>query len=105
MTTISKEIFDHLVDLASLELSAEEAAYLHKELNEQLKAIHELEAIPLDEEVKITSHGIPYTAEESLHLREDEVIKYSSIDDLANQFPQFEDGYVIVPDIEHITLE
>jgi aspartyl/glutamyl-tRNA(Asn/Gln) amidotransferase C subunit len=105
MSTISKEIFDHLVDLASLELSDDEAVYLHKELNQQLKAIHELEAIPLNDEVKITSHGIPYTLEESLILRDDVVVNYSSLDDLIEQFPQFEDGYVIVPDIEHITLE
>ena len=46
---ITPEIFAHLVDLAALELSPEEAEYLRRQLNNQLKAIHELEAIPLDE--------------------------------------------------------
>ena len=46
---ITPEMFAHLVDLAALELSPEEAEYLRRQLNNQLKAIHELEAIPLDE--------------------------------------------------------
>ena len=43
-------------------LSPEEAEYLRRQLNNQLKAIHELEAIPLDESLPVTSHGVPYTA-------------------------------------------
>jgi len=59
---ITVEIFDHLVDLAALELSADQAEYLRRQLNNQLKAIHELETIPLDEDIPISLHGVPYEA-------------------------------------------
>jgi hypothetical protein len=36
---ITVELFDHLVRLAALELSSQEAEYLRHELNNQLKAI------------------------------------------------------------------
>ena len=36
---ITAEIFDHLVELAALELEAKEAEYLRAQLNSQLKAI------------------------------------------------------------------
>jgi len=42
---ITREIFDYLVDLAALEMDDEEAVYLRNELNNQLDAIRELEAI------------------------------------------------------------
>ncbi|MBE0697194.1 MAG: hypothetical protein IH586_09745, partial [Anaerolineaceae bacterium] len=58
---ISPETFAHLVDLAALQLTPAESDYLRQQLNNQLKAIHELAAIPLDEDVAITSHGVPYT--------------------------------------------
>ena len=51
--TITPELFAHLVDLAALELSPEEGEYIRAQLNNQLKAIHELEAIPLDEDLPI----------------------------------------------------
>jgi Asp-tRNA(Asn)/Glu-tRNA(Gln) amidotransferase C subunit len=54
---ITKEIFDHLVDLAALELDDEEAKYLRSELNNQLQAIYELEAILVDEETWCAIHG------------------------------------------------
>ena len=52
---ITREIFDHLVDLAALEMDEEEADYLRKELNNQLNAIHELEAIEFDPSTPVTS--------------------------------------------------
>ena len=77
---ITPEIFEHLVQLAALELDAEEAEYIRTQLNNQLKAIHELEAIPLDSAVAITSHGVPYTAETSPAPRPDEWIPYTDVD-------------------------
>jgi aspartyl-tRNA(Asn)/glutamyl-tRNA(Gln) amidotransferase subunit C len=58
---ITPDLFEHLVQLAALELEPEEAGYLRKELNNQLKAIHELEAIPLEKNTPLASHGVPYT--------------------------------------------
>ncbi len=56
---ITPELFNHLVRLAVLELPPEEAEYLRRQLNNQLKAVHELETIPLDPDTPITSHGVP----------------------------------------------
>jgi aspartyl-tRNA(Asn)/glutamyl-tRNA(Gln) amidotransferase subunit C len=103
--TITQEMFAHLVDLAALQLDAEEAEYLRQQLNNQLKAIHELEAIPLEEDVPITSHGVPYTPTTSPAPRDDTWYPYPNPEDILGQAPQAEDGYIIVPDIPHINLE
>lgn len=102
---ISPEVFDHLVLLAALELDLEEAAYLRRELNNQLNAIHELEAIPLDRSTPPTSHGVPYTTEISPSPRADEWDPYPRPADILAQAPETEDGYVLVPDIPHTDLE
>jgi aspartyl/glutamyl-tRNA(Asn/Gln) amidotransferase C subunit len=102
---ITPEIFDHLVDLAALELSQEQAEYLRKQLNNQLKAIHELEAIPLEAEIPISLHGVPFTAAESAAPREDEWHPYADTQKILAQAPQLEDDYIVVPDIPHTTLK
>jgi aspartyl-tRNA(Asn)/glutamyl-tRNA(Gln) amidotransferase subunit C len=102
---ITPEVFDHLVDLAALELDAEQAEYLRRQLNNQLKAIRELEAIPLDENVAATSHGVPYTTASSPALRADEWQPYPNPAGILLQAPQVDDGYIIVPEIPHTTLE
>ena len=102
---ITPEIFNHLVQLAALELDAEEGEYIRRQLNNQLKAIHELEAIPLDSAVEITSHGVPYTVETSPVPRADEWIPYPDVDAILAQAPEVEDRYIVVPDIPHTTLE
>ena len=48
---ITPDLFNHLVELAALELSEDEAEYLRQELNNQMKAIEELEAILLNKNV------------------------------------------------------
>lgn len=103
--TLSQETFAHLVDLAALQLDAAEAEYLRQQLNNQLKAIHELEAIPLEEDVPVTSHGVPYTNATSPALREDAWYPYPNPEDILGQAPQVDDGYIIVPDIPHTNLE
>ena len=103
--SITPELFNHLVQLAALDLSAQEAEYLRKELNNQLKAIHELEAIPLDAETKITSHGVPYTAQSTPEIRADEWVPNPHPEEILAQAPETEDGYIIVPEIPHIDLE
>ncbi len=103
--TISPEVFSHLVGLAALELDAEEAEYLRRQLNNQLNAIHELEAIPLDENVPVTSHGVPYTPGISPAPREDTWRPYPAPEEILDQAPMVDEGYVIVPDIPHTDLE
>jgi aspartyl/glutamyl-tRNA(Asn/Gln) amidotransferase C subunit len=102
---ITKEVFDHLVELAALQLNPEQAEYLRQQLNNQLKAIHELEAIPLNEDVPISLHGVPYEETGSARPRDDEWIKYPDAQSLLEQAPQVEDGYIVVPDIPHTELK
>lgn len=102
---IDKSTFNHMVELAALELEEEEAEYLRGELNNQLQVIHELEAIPLDEETPATSHGVPYTPEISSELREDKLIPFTNTDGLLDQAPEILDGYIVVPDTLHEDLE
>ena len=102
---ITPEIFVHLVDLAALELTPEQGEYLRRELNLQLKSIHELELIPLSAEVPISLHGVPFPAEISPALRNDEWLPYANPAAIIDQAPKTADGYIVVPDIQHTTLE
>lgn len=102
---ITPEVFDHLVGLAALELSPEEAEYLRRQLNNQLKAVHELEAIPLDPEVPPSLHGVPFPAEVSPGLRDDAWQAFPRPDDILAQAPQVDERYIIVPEIPHTELE
>ena len=102
---ITPEIFNHLVELAALELSPDETEYLRRELNGQLNAIRELENIVIDDQLPITSHGVPYHAGTAAALREDVAEPGSLADDILDQAPQLEGRYVVVPDIPHRELE
>lgn len=103
--TISQDLFAHLVNLAALELTPEEAEYLRQQLNNQLKSIAELAAIPLDEDVPITSHGVPYTTAISSTPRADVWRPYPNPQDILAQAPETDEGYIVVPDIPHTSLE
>lgn len=102
---ISRETFDHLVELAALELGQEESEYLYTQLNNQLSAVHILEAIEIAEDVPTASHGVPYTEENSPELRKDEwdACPYSGA--ILEQAPVVDGRFIIVPDIPHMTLE
>jgi aspartyl/glutamyl-tRNA(Asn/Gln) amidotransferase C subunit len=102
---ITIEIFNHLVDLASLDLDPDAAEYLRSQLNRQLASIRELEAVPLDADVPISLHGVPYSPEVSASPREDEWVPYPGTEDILSQAPQVEDRYIVVPDIPHTTLK
>ncbi len=102
---ITPEVFAHLVHLAAIELDPTQAEYLRRELNNQLNAIHELAAIPLEADVPVASHGIPYSLESSPALRPDEWQPYANPAAILEQAPRFEGGYIIVPDIPHEELE
>jgi len=102
---ITPEIFSHLVELAALELDPAEAEYIRRQLNNQIKAINELEAIPLDPSTHPTSHGVPYPPEISPALRADAWEPCLLADAILDEAPQTEDRYIVVPDIPHTTLE
>jgi aspartyl-tRNA(Asn)/glutamyl-tRNA(Gln) amidotransferase subunit C len=102
---ITPEIFTHMVRLAALELDGDESDYLRQELNNQLKAIHELEAIPIEAGAPVTSHGVPYTQEVTPPLRPDEHQPYPYPEDIITQAPETEAGYIVVPEIRHTELE
>jgi aspartyl-tRNA(Asn)/glutamyl-tRNA(Gln) amidotransferase subunit C len=102
---ITPELFNHLVELAALELSTEEGEYMRRQLNNQLKAIHELEAIPLDPSTPIASHGVPYTPATSPAMREDVIRAYPNPARLLETAPEVEEHYIIVPEIPHQDLK
>lgn len=101
---ITPEIFNHLVELAALELHPEEAEYIRRQLNNQLKAINELVAIPLAEDVQPAAHGVPYSPQSSPAPRPDEWYPYPDPAGILAEAPETEDGYIVVPDIPHTTL-
>ena len=102
---ITREIFEHLVALAELELRADEAEYLRAELNDQLKAIRELESIDVPDDTPITSHGVPYSEATRPRLREDRIEVCPEADDIVRGAPDVDDRYIVVPEIPHEELE
>jgi len=70
-----------------------------------LKAIHELESIPLDPATPIASHGVPYTQLTSPAIREDLLVSYPDPEKLLSGAPETEDNYFVVPDIPHQDLK
>jgi aspartyl-tRNA(Asn)/glutamyl-tRNA(Gln) amidotransferase subunit C len=102
---ITPEDFQRLADLASLELSEKEAEYLCKELNNQMVSIEVLESIPIDADTGTAAHGLPYTEYNSALPREDESCQDPNRQEILDQAPEVEDGYIVVPDISHEELE
>jgi aspartyl/glutamyl-tRNA(Asn/Gln) amidotransferase C subunit len=102
---ISPELFAHLVDLAALELAPDEADYLRRQMNNQLRAIKELASIPLDSDIEVTLHGIAFSPEISSKKRKDEWSAYPDPGLLLKQAPEIENDYIIVPEIPHKDLD
>jgi aspartyl-tRNA(Asn)/glutamyl-tRNA(Gln) amidotransferase subunit C len=102
---ITPELFNHLVQLAALELNHEEGEYLRKEMNNQLRSIRELIAIPINFDLPIRPHGISYSPATSPEIRADEWKPYPDSEKLLAQAPEIEEGYIIVPEIPHKDLE
>ena len=48
MARLTRPTFNHLVSLAALDLTEGEARYLREQLNQQMRAIAELESIAID---------------------------------------------------------
>jgi aspartyl-tRNA(Asn)/glutamyl-tRNA(Gln) amidotransferase subunit C len=102
---ITSELFNHLVELAALELESGEAEYLRRELNNQLKAIDELAAIPIPDDTPIASHGVPYPADVRPELRKDVAVLAPESAAILEHAPQVDDRYFVVPEIPHEDLE
>ena len=103
-SSIDESTFNHLVKLAALDLTEQEGRYLREQLNQQMRAIAELESIEIDPAAPITSHGVPYTSENSAALREDEHQQSPEADDILGQAPEVYERYLVVPDIPHEDL-
>ena len=101
---ISRETFDHLVDLAALKLDEDQSEYLRKELNAQLDSIVQLAAIPIPEGTEASLHGIDYPIESSAIPREDEWHPYEDPDAILAQAPQTKGRFFVVPDIPHMKI-
>ncbi len=102
---ITPELFEHLAGLAALELNQEQADYLRRQLNNQLKAIEELQDIPLEEGLPPAAHGVPFTREISAPPRPDQWLPFPDPQAILAQAPQVEEHYILVPDIPHTELE
>lgn len=102
---ITPELFEHLVDLAAFAFDPKEAEYLRRELNKQLNAIHQLEAVPIEPDTPLASHGVPYPPANCPPLRKDDWQPCENPEEILAQAPQVEDGYIIVPDIPHTELD
>jgi aspartyl/glutamyl-tRNA(Asn/Gln) amidotransferase C subunit len=102
---ITPEVFAQMVGLAALELGPDEAEYLRKQLNGQLKAVRELERIPIGDDVPPAAHGVPFPPAVRQPLRTD-VARVDA--DLAQrilaQAPESDEGYFVVPEIPHTDL-
>ena len=101
---ITPELFAHLVELAALELNPEESEYLRGQLNGQLKAIHELEKIPVSDDVPPAAHGVVFTSDLRPPLRADEVQRTIEPEKILKQAPEVDEGYFVVPEIPHTEL-
>jgi len=102
---ITVEVFNHLVTLAALELDESQAVYLRHELNQQLKAINELAAIPLEDDLRISAHGVSFTSESSPQLRKDDWLPFEGVNEILSQAPQTDSHFIVVPDIPHEKLD
>jgi aspartyl/glutamyl-tRNA(Asn/Gln) amidotransferase C subunit len=102
---ITPELFAHLVELAALDLEAEEGEYLRRQLNGQLKAVHELERIPVGEDVPPAAHGVPFPPALRPALRADEIMLDRQLAErILALAPEHDEGYFVVPEIPHSDL-
>lgn len=102
---IDPETFAHLVELAALELDSKESEYLRSQLNNQLKSIQQLVAIPIDPDTPINLHGVEYSLEASPALRADKWQAFDNGAGILSQVPELDENYIIVPDIPHDKLD
>ncbi len=101
---ITKELFEEYVNVAEVELSAEEADSIYAKMNEQLKVIHQLLSIPHEAEYDPVIHGNPFPVEIQAPLREDVWVPFEHPEDILAAAPRTSDGYIVSPDVPHQKL-
>jgi len=101
---ITSEFFNHLVRLAELQLEPEEARYLRSQLNNQLKAVAVLQAIPVDPATPPAVHGFPYPPQISQPTRGDCWEPTAEPRRILELAPETQDGYIVVPHTPHTEL-
>lgn len=101
---ITKEMFDSLVQVAEVELGAEEAEAIFTKMNEQIAVIEQLNAIPLEKELPAVVHGNPYPVEIRIPLREDVWKPFDNVEGILAEAPRTQDGYIVAPDVPHQKL-
>jgi aspartyl-tRNA(Asn)/glutamyl-tRNA(Gln) amidotransferase subunit C len=101
---ITPELFSYLVELAALELDPEEGDYLRRQLNNQLKAIRELELIEIPEDTPPATHGISFGPVLRPPLRDDTSQPSDKAQAILQQAPEIEDGCFVVPEIPQTEL-
>ena len=102
---ISPDLFSRLAALAALELDPRESEYLRGQLNGQLKAIAELERIAVPDDVQPAAHGVPFPSAIRSPLRADAAqVDMALAAAIVRQAPESEEGYFVVPDIQHTQL-
>jgi Asp-tRNA(Asn)/Glu-tRNA(Gln) amidotransferase C subunit len=94
-----------LVSLAALELDPAEAEYLRAQLNQQLNALQELAAVPLEVDSASAAHGVPYPPEVSAPPRPDQPDPFPDPTAILRQAPEVADGCFVTPEIPHTALE
>ncbi|MDD2522335.1 MAG: aspartyl/glutamyl-tRNA amidotransferase subunit C [Anaerolineaceae bacterium] len=99
MTTkrISPELFEKLVGLAALELTAEESAYLFEEMNHQLASVEALSQIPLPGDIQPSLHGLE---PQGAPPRPDDWQPFAAPEKIIALAPETEDGMIAVPDVK-----
>ncbi len=102
---ISRETFAHLVRLAELELSPQDAEYLYNELNNQVSSIEQLQAIPLEDDIPVNLRGVTFSPGISQPLREDVWQPFVETRLILGQVPDLVDDQIAVPETPHKTLE
>lgn len=94
---INPELFDKLVGLAALELTAVESAYLYEEMNHQLASVEALIQIPLPDDTQPSLHGLD---PRGAPPREDVWQPFPSPAAIIALAPETEDGMISVPDVK-----
>jgi aspartyl/glutamyl-tRNA(Asn/Gln) amidotransferase C subunit len=99
MTTkrISTELFEKLVSLAALELTADESAYLFEEMNHQLTSVEALSKIPLPEGTEPSLHGLDCLGSAP---RLDEWQPFPNPKVIIALAPETENDMIVVPDVK-----
>lgn len=102
---ITPELFAYLVELAALELAPEEGEYLRRQLNNQLKAIGELERIPIPDDTPPAAHGVTFGPAQRPGLRADLARPSGLAAAILAQAPETDEGWFVAPEIPHTKLE